>query len=273
MTSRKTLVVLLALVLPQIVLAQRAMVRLYASIGEYYSTIYVPPPTNGVDYVLLRGQPLSARISLVNRGNDEDIRLKEEKAAPFRVRVTAVGSGATVADVAAGSSPTLRGPGRVGSGRLPATLKRAEGLQWDVNIPSSLPAGRYRLKVESGLERALEVNNDVIVVEVREVSGLAERVEALRIAATRALADRDFPATDAAARQLLAVHPQSAFGYMLLGDAAAGRQDVAGARAAYVRASEILRGRGDTLYTAIATEHSINETIESLDAKLLALNR
>ena len=140
-----------------------------------------------------------------------------------------------------------------------------------------LPAGRYQVKVESALELAgggvPAVNNDVVVIEIRDVVGLAERVEALRIAATRALRARDVVGTDAASRQLLAIHPQSAFAYLLIGDAAMGRQDTTAAGAAHLRASELLRGRGDTLYVAVATEHSIGETIGAIEAKLRGLTR
>ncbi len=52
-----------------------------------------------------------------------------------------------------------------------------------------------------------------------------------------------------------------------------GRQDSTAARAAYVRAVELLRGRGDTLYVAAATEHSIGETLGAVEAKLRGLKR
>ena len=248
------------------------------SIGEYYSTVYVPPPSGDVDYVLLRGQPLSARISVDNNGDDVEIRLRPGRSTPFGVRVTEVGSSRIVAEAVAGS-PSLRGRGRDGPARLPATLKRSEGLRWDASIPDfqQLPAGRYQVKVESALELAgggvPAVNNDVVVIEIRDGVSLAGRVEALRIAATRALRAGDFVGTDAASRQLLAIHPQSAFAYLLIGDAAMGRQDTTAARAAYLRASELLRGRGDTLYIAVATEHSIGETIGAVEAKLRAMKQ
>jgi hypothetical protein len=276
----KTAAILLTIFLAQVTTAaQRTNVRMYTSIGEYYGTVYVPPPSGEVDYVLLRGQPLSARISVVNEGDEDEIRLRPEQSTPLRVRVAAVGSSTTVTEAVAGASPALRGLNRQGMGRLPATLKRSEGLLWDVSIPDfqRLPPGRYRVKVESGLERAgggtPDVNNDVLVVEIRDVVSLSERVEALRVTATRALRARDFAATDAAARQLLAIYPESAFAYLLIGDAALGREDTTAARAALVRAVELLRGRGDTLYVALATEHSITERIESTEAKLDGLNR
>ena len=225
----------------------------------------------------LRGQPLSARISVVNNGDDVEIRLRPGRSTPFGVRVAEAGSSRIVAEAVAGSPS--RGQGRDGPARLPATLKRAEGLLWDASIPDfqQLPAGRYRVKVESALELAgggvPTVNNDVVVIEIRDVVGLAERVELLRIAATRALRARDFAGTEAASRQLLAIHPQSAFAYLLIGDAAMARQDTTAARAAYLRAAELLRGRGDTLYVAVATEHSMAETIGAVEAKLRALKQ
>jgi hypothetical protein len=44
----------------------------YVSIAEYYGTVYVRPPSGGAeDHVLLRGQPLMLRLTIVNEGQDE----------------------------------------------------------------------------------------------------------------------------------------------------------------------------------------------------------
>jgi hypothetical protein len=133
------------------------------------------------------------------------------------------------------------------------------------------------LKVDSSVEGAgggaPDVNNDVVVAELTDVVSLAGRAEALRVAATRALRARDFAGTDAASRKLLAIHPQSAFAYLLIGDAAAGQQDATAARAAYLKASELLRNRQDSLYVAVATEHSMAEHMESVKARLAGLGR
>ena len=60
---------------------------------------------------------------------------------------------------------------------------------------------------------------------------------------------------------------------LLIGDAAVARQEATAARAAYLRASELLRDRVDALYVAAATEPSIGETIVAVEAKLRGLNR
>ena len=71
----KALVVLVATVLAQSTPSvQRTKVVMSTTLGEYYGAVYVPAPSGGADYVVLRGEPLSVRISLVNRGTDEQIR-------------------------------------------------------------------------------------------------------------------------------------------------------------------------------------------------------
>jgi hypothetical protein len=58
---------------------------------------------------------------------------------------------------------------------------------------------------------------------------------------------------------------------MLIGDAAVARHDASSARAAFTRASELLRSRGDTLFAAVATEHQLSETIGAIEMRITAL--
>ena len=229
--------------------------------------------------MLLRGQPLALRLSIVNHGEDQDVRLRPSETVAFKVHVAAVGSAEPLAQGVVTQSPLLNRGGRQGPSPLPATLKQRETLQWEASVPDfqQLPAGRYRVKADSHVESSRggspEVNNDYLVIELRDIVGDAERVELLRITATRALASNDFAQADAAARQLLAAYPSSAFAHMLIGDVAKARKDVSSARAAYIRASELLRGRGDTLFAAVATEHQVSETIGAIDMRIAALGR
>jgi hypothetical protein len=278
-TTTTTIVTILALTLAQATPARRTKVRVYVSLAEYYGTVYVPPPSGGADHVMLRGQPLTTRLRIVNEGEDQEVRMRPSQSVPFKVHVAAEGSAKPLAQGVVGQSTQFRAAGRQGPSTLPVTLKQRESLHWDATVPNfqQLPAGRYRVKADAQVESTLggspEVNNDHLVVELRDVAGQAERVEMLRIAATRALRNSDFAQTDAAARQLLAAYPQSAFAYMLIGDAALARNDVGSARAAYIRASELLRGRGDTLFAAVATEHQVSETIDAIDMKIAGLAR
>ncbi len=280
MTSTTTAIAtLLALVMTQAAPARRSKVRLSVTIAEYDSTVYVRGPSGGADHVLLRGQPLTLRLSIVNHGEDQVVRLRPSESAAFRVHVAAVGSAEPVAQGVVSPSPRLSGGGRQGPHALPATMKQRESLQWDASVPGfqQLPAGRYRVKADAHVEStpggAPEVNNDSLVIELRDIAGEAERVELLRITATRALSNNDLAQADGAARQLLAAYPQSAFAYMLIGDVAAARKDVSAARTAYVAASKLLGGRGDTLFAAVATEHQMSETIGAIDMKIAALGR
>jgi hypothetical protein len=229
--------------------------------------------------VLLRGQPLTLLLSIVNHGEDQEVRLRPSESVAFKVHVARVGSAEPLALGVVTQSPLLRGSGRQGPNALPATLKQRESLQWEASVPDfqQLPAGRYRVKADAHVESTRggspEVNNDYLVIELRDIIGDAERVELLRITATRALATNDFAQADAAARQLLAAYPPSAFAYMLIGDVALARKDVSSARAAYTRASELLGSRSDTLFAAVATEHQMSETIGAIDMRIAALGR
>jgi TolA-binding protein len=277
MTTTTAIVTILALLLAQATPARRTKVRVYVSLAEYYGTVYVRPPSGGADHVLLRGQPLTARLSIANQGEDQEVRLRPSQSAPFKVHVAGMGSVEPLAQGVVAQPALLRGAGRQGPRALPTTLKHRESLHWDATVPNfqQLPAGHYRLKADAQVESTVggspEVNNDNLVIELRDVVGQAERVELLRITATRALRNNDYAQADAAARQLLAAYPQSAFAHMLIGDAAVARKDVNSARAAFNRASELLRGRGDTLYRAVATEHQVSETIEAMDMRIAAL--
>ncbi len=270
---------ILALAVAQAAPARRTKVRLFVSIAEYYGTVYVRGPSGDVDHVLLRGQPLTLRLSIVNQGDDQEVRLRSSESAAFEVLVSAVGSAEPLAKSVVTQSPLLRGGGREGPNALPATLKPRDSLQWEASVPDfqQLPAGRYRVKADAHVESTRggspEVNNDYLVIELRDIVGDAERVEMLRITATRALRNSDPAQADAAARQLLAAYPPSAFAYMLIGDVAVARKDVSAARAAYMRASELLGGRSDTLFAAVATEHQMSETIGALDTRIAALGR
>ncbi len=64
----------------------------------------------------------------------------------------------------------------------------------------------------------------------------------------------------------------STLGYLLVGDTALHRGDPASARTAYFKAFELLRSRGDGLYAAVATEHSLVSTIEAIEARIRALD-
>ena len=265
-STRALTALALILSLVQAAAAQRPPLMLSTGIGEYYGTVYIPRAAGGAEYVLLRGQPFVVNIALHNNGGATTVRAAKGKSAPFRVRVSAIDTAVFVPELSVSPVPT-RGPGVVEL-RLPITLQRKTGLVWDVSIPPTLPAGRYRVQILSDLDQKLSLNSDFVDLEIRDVVSLADRVESLRIEATRAQANNDLAGQDAAARRLLGLHPQSAFGHALLGWAAHRRGDDAGARAAYARAIEILRTRRDTLYAAVATEHSMKETLAAFEMRL-----
>ena len=277
MTATTAIVASLALLLAQATPARRAKVRVYVNLAEYYGTVYVPPPSGGADHVLLRGQALAVRLRIANQGENQEVRLRPSQSSPFQVHVARMGSGEPLVQGVVAQPAMISGAGRQGPSALPATLKQGESLQWEASVPDfqQLPAGHYRLKAEAQVEGSVggspEVNNDHLVIELRDVAGPAERVELLRITATRAVRNGDFAQADAAARQLLAAYPQSAFGYLLIGEAAVARKDVDSARTAFTRALDLLRSRADTLFAAVATAHQMSETIGAIDTRVAAL--
>jgi hypothetical protein len=180
MTTTKATVTILALLLVQATPAERTKVRVYVNLAEYYGTVYVRPPSAGADHVLLRGQLLAARLRIVNQGKEQEVRLRPSQSAAFKVYVAGMSSGAPLAQGVVAQPALLHGAGRQEPSALPATLKPGESLQWEATVPTfqQLPAGHYRLKadaqVESTVGGAPEVNNDNLVIELRDVVGQAE---------------------------------------------------------------------------------------------------
>src|SRR5262245_50035558 len=144
------IVTILTLLVAQATPARRSTLLVYVSIGEYYGTVYVPPPSGFADHVLLRGQPLIARLTIVNEGAEQGVRLRPSQFVPFKVHVAATASPQPLAQGVVSRSAVLRIGGREEKGALPAMLKPAESLQWDATVPDfqKLPAGLYRVKAE-----------------------------------------------------------------------------------------------------------------------------
>jgi hypothetical protein len=69
---------------------------------------------------------------------------------------------------------------------LPTTLRRGEYARWVATIRqfASVPSGVYRFEVAPQFDRnylpELAVNNDAIVIELRDVKTLNERLESAR---------------------------------------------------------------------------------------------
>jgi hypothetical protein len=249
-------------------------VRLYVNIDEHYGTVYVPPAAHGADFVCFRGQPLSLRVSVVNHGLRKQLRLRQGATLPFDTRVQRAGSGRgdTVPQIGFDAVERVSARKRA-SVTLPATLDTSDRLEWiaRVNGLDAAPPGVYRVAFEPRLQTAagesLAINNDSVVIELRDVAGAADRIEVLRIDATRASASGDPAGADRCARQLLAAHPASVYGHLILADVALQRRDVAAGRAALGQALKLLAARADTLLTAMSSEHTLQELALALQAK------
>ena len=247
----------------------------FVNIGEYFGAIYVQRPRHGADYVLLRGAPLTASVRIVNGDTPAQIRIRDNQSAPFSVQLVPIGSDRSVAEGKISIVPTGRNRGE---SPLPRTLLPSEELLWHVSVPDfeHVPSGVYRLIARMHVVDAggspPAFNNASVAVELRDVVSLADRVEAARVAATRAISRRDFAAADTLARRMIALYPQSAFAFILVGDAAAYHGDTVSAHPAYLKALELLRSRGDALYAAVATEHSLAESIGAIEARIRRLD-
>jgi hypothetical protein len=272
----------LILALSMGVAAPKADVRLYVSTGEYYGVVYVPPARHGADHVHLRGQPLSLRVSIQNHGKRVAIQAYEpilvvtaraetgdDSSPPIRTRATVV----------EGSAATVRGqPVPL---TFPLTLERSGSVTWRLVVEGleNAPAGIYRLEVVPSLRitsasgeshSTFRGNNDSLRIDLRDVTSTAERIELLRIEATRAYTGRDFLRCRRFAAQLLAMHPWSVFGELLIADTAAARGDRKAAAAGYRRSLRKLETGEDQLMIQNTGPLMAEELTASVRKKLSA---
>jgi hypothetical protein len=255
---------------------------IYLKPAEYYSTVYTRPPSPGSDYVALRGLPFTLSVAVSNEGSGAEVlsRLAANGAGPGVLRILRADiEQNTPAEAAvAWRGPFWRSRPAVSDDK-PLTLGPNESIHWEGSVTGfeALPAGQYRVQLLSDLRESgglpVRFNNDHVVLELRDTTELPERVEMLRIAATQAFAHGQLESASAAIANLLAVYPDSAFGYMIRGEIALKNGDNAAAAIAFQRALDLIRSRADYLYISNEPERSVQETEEHLQAKLLRLGR
>ena len=115
---------------------------------------------------------------------------------------------------------------------------------------------------------SLQVNNDSITVDLRDAATDTDRLELLRIRATRCLRERQYACADSFANAMAKIHPQAAVAFWLKGQSAAARGDVASARRHYSKSVELLASKADQIFTALNPEHRVNEFIAGIQARL-----
>ena len=262
-------------------IAQVRPAILSVSIGEHYGTVYVAHPRLPVMVLVLRGEPVQLEVTLTTRADKTVLRVRPGAAAAFTARLVPTGPTPTPDAEILWDRPVRPSGGfyRRTPFDLPATLGRGEYARWVATIRQfeSVPSGVYRFEVAPQFDRrylpALAVNNDGIVIELRDVKTLNERLEWARIQATRAFANRELATTEMWARRMLAMYAHSGWAHVLLADAAANRGAMAEARAHYVKAIELLRSGGDALFLEANTAHTRGEILGNLTLRLTTLDR
>ena len=119
---------------------------------------------------------------------------------------------------------------------------------------------------------SLQVDNDSIRVDLRDVATDTDRLELLRVRATRCLRERQYACADSFADAMAKIHPQAAIAFWLKGQSAAARGDVGRARRHYSRSVELLASKADRIFTALNPEHRVSEFIAGIQARLNQLH-
>lgn len=246
----------------------------YLALGEYYSTVYTARPQGDAEYVWWRTEPLILRVSLNNEGHDVIVLRPPKSGSPFAVSIAPAGSRSPQRANVSWFSLVSRNPSlSERPATLPAALEGSSALRWSgvTSDVSSLPPGIYRFTVRSNLDLAgspLQVNNDSIRVDLRDVATDTDQVELLRIRATRCLKDRQYACTDSFADTMTKIYPQAAIAYWLKGQSAAARGDVGRARRHLSKSAELLTSKADGLFITLNGEHRVNEFIAGIESRL-----
>ena len=252
---------------------------MYVALGEYYSTVYAARPEPHAEYVWWRTEPLHLRVSITNEGREAIvIRTPPSSGSPFAVSVAPVEDRSPQVARVTWFSLVTASPSQLDRpASLPAVLESSSSLRWSAvtSDVSSLRPGTYRFMVRSELNlgaASLQVNNDSIRVDLRDVATDTDRLELLRIRATRCLRERVYACTDSFANAMAKIHPQAAVAFWLKGQSAADRGDVASARRHYARSVDLLASKADQIFTALNPEHRVKEFIAGIQARLNQLH-
>ena len=249
----------------------------YLALGEYYSTVYTARPQGDAEYVWWRTEPLILRVSLNNEGRDVIVLRPPKSGSPFAVSIAPVGSRSPQIAKVSWFSLMSRDPSlSERPATLPAALEGSSALRWTgvTSDVSSLAPGIYRFMVRSNLDLAgspLHVNNDSIRIDLRDVASDTDRVELLRIRATRCLKDKQYACADSFADTMARIYPRAAIAFWLKGQSAAARGDRGRARRHYSRSVELLTSKADEIFIALNGEHRVNEFIAGIESRLSQL--
>jgi hypothetical protein len=246
----------------------------YVALAEYYSTVYTAAPAAHAEYVWWRTEPLVLRVSVTNEGRDPIVLRMPKSGPPFVVSIAPVeGRNQQTAKVNWSSLVTRSASLAERPATLPAMLETSSLLRWtgvtaDV---SSLRPGIYRFMVRSELDlsgASLQVRSNAIRVDLRDVATDTDRLELLRIRATRCLTERQFACVESFADEMAKIYPQAAIAFWLKGQSAAARGNVSSARRHYSKSVELLGSKADRIFTTLNGEHRSSEFIAGIEARL-----
>jgi hypothetical protein len=249
----------------------------YLALGEYYSTVYTARPRGDAEYVWWRSEPLILRVSLNNEGHDVIVLRPPKSGSPFAVSIAPAGSRSPQSANVSWFSLVSRNPSLLERpATLPAALESSSALRWSgvTSDVSALPPGIYRFIVRSNLDLAgspLQVSNDSIRVDLRDVATDTDQVELLRIRATRCLKDKQYACTDSFADTMTKIYPQAAIAFWLKGQSAAARGDRGRARRHLSKSAELLTSKADERFIALNGELRVNEFIAGIESRLKEL--
>lgn len=248
------------------------------TLGEYFSTVYATPAHAPADYVWWRPEPLVLRATVTNHGAEPVVvRVQPDSRNPFAISMAPIPAGdPQPARVNWYSLTTRRPTGSEQAATLPAALDSSSTLRWSgvTSDVSSLTPGIYRFTAQPSLvlsEASLRLLNDSVTIDLREPATDTDRLELLRVRATRCVREQQYACVASFSDAMLKLHPQAAFAYWLKGQSAAAKADVETAHRHFSRSLELLDSKADWIFTALNGEHRASEFAAGIRARMKQL--
>jgi len=239
-------------------------------VAEYFGETYTK--ISREDFVFFQGEAIAYKVAVHNMGNTESTLVLASTDPARLFTVEALKSPPLTPEKLGAERPSFKGryldevdvdvPLRVsapfktwpgGSFSIPLEreirLDPKEGVEWEVQVPTDLEPGLYRIVVKvNGSDRGGRslLSFARFRFEVRPPTPEAQP-ELLRRQAARLWSKEDFIAARQAVAELLKVHPNSAEAYGILGMIAAREGNSAEAATHRTRANEIIQNKRDEL--------------------------
>ena len=239
-------------------------------VAEYFGETYTK--ISREDFIFFQGEPITYKVAVHNMGNTESAlvlgstdpmrlftveALKSPPLTPEKLGVERPSfNGRYLDEVDVDvplhvSSPFKTSPGGTFSIQLEREIRLdpKEGVEWEVQLPTDLEPGLYRIVVKvDGSDRGGRPLRSFarFRFEVRSLAPEAQP-ELLRRQAARLWSKQDFIAARQAVAELLKIHPNSAEAYGILGMIADREGNSAEAATHRTRANEIIQNKRDEL--------------------------